>query len=69
VVSNALNNPGIGSVTKGTSYVVWGKTPPTGSYYVYLEADKNVYKMGGPVTITNGVGEIAYSTFVNLPAY
>jgi hypothetical protein len=68
-VMNALNASGIGSVTKGQNYVVWGKVPPTGNYYIYLESETGSYKKAGPVTITNGVGEVAYSTFVTIPAY
>jgi hypothetical protein len=68
VASNVLNATGIGSIPNGQNYVAWGKTPPTGSaYYVYLEYEADKFKKAGPLTITNGVGTVAYSTFVTLP--
>jgi hypothetical protein len=68
VASNVLNASGIGSIPNGQNYVAWGKVPPTGSaYYVYLEYEADKFKKAGPLTITSGVGTVAYSDFVTLP--
>jgi hypothetical protein len=58
--------PGVGSIAPGENFVRWTTLPGNGTYTVILIIGET-YKKATRVTITNGVGSVNYTSFVDIP--
>ena len=63
-----VESEGIGALVGSNNTVFWAKTPPNGTYTIFLEDDGTpLYAMVNNVQITDGGGSVAWDSFVPMP--